>query len=92
MTNNWIVELSPRALREIKKLDTVTRRKIRNFIDHLSTHSSPRMIGAALAHSQERYWRYRMGDYRLICELQDHKMVIWVVSIAHRKEVYRVYH
>ncbi len=89
MTKSWSIELSPRALRMMRKLDPVIRRQVQGFLDQLPSYSNPRVTGTALTGGYRRFWRYRVGDHRVICELFDHKMVVWVVGVGHRREVYR---
>jgi len=58
--------------------------------DRVVQDDNPRQTGAALQGSElGSFWRYRVGDYRIICDIQDHKLVVLVVEIGHRREIYR---
>ncbi|CDZ31541.1 Hypothetical protein NGAL_HAMBI1145_03030 [Neorhizobium galegae bv. officinalis] len=65
--------------------------RIISFLEErLATHENPREMGDALkGHALGGYWRYRVGDYRIICDIQDQRLVVLVIEIGHRREVYR---
>jgi mRNA interferase RelE/StbE len=87
----WKIEFRPEAEKELAKLDGATIRRILTFLDkRLKPMENPRAIGEALR-GQElgKYWKYRVGDYRLICSIQDKNVCILVIRIGHRREVYR---
>jgi len=89
----WSLEFAEKAAKDFKKLDNETSRKVRNFIDHkLLSTENPRLFGKALVGNLKEFWRYRIGDYRLICEIIDHKMLIIAVKIDHRSKVYKNVH
>nr|WP_178121804.1 type II toxin-antitoxin system RelE/ParE family toxin [Agrobacterium fabrum] len=75
----------------MRKINPEVRRRIRSFLhERLAALDDPRQIGAALQGSElGNFWRYRVGDYRIICDIQDHKLVVLVVEIGHRREIYR---
>jgi mRNA interferase RelE/StbE len=85
------VEVSADAGKQLKKLDATTRgRLIRFMLERLAKLEDPRSIGEAL--KGERYgelWRYRVGDYRIISRIEDQAVVILVLKIGHRREVYK---
>ncbi len=87
----WSVELHPDAERELEKLDPQNERRIRKFLhDRVARLDDPRIIGKALQGAQLReYWRYRVGDYRLICEFINNRLVVLVLRVGPRKEIYR---
>lgn len=86
----WTIELSTKAERTLKKLDRQTAKRIGDFIDsRLNGTDDPRRIGKPLQADLDRYWGYRVGDYRLLCELRDNILTILVVKIGHRSDVYR---
>lgn len=86
----WTIELSTSAARTLKKLDRQTAVRIADFIDsRLNGTDDPRRVGKALHATLKDFWSYRVGDYRLVCELQDTKVVILVVDIGHRSDIYR---
>jgi len=87
----WSVELSAEADRELRKLDAQHSKRILKFLrDRVATLDDPRSIGKALHGSRlGEFWKYRVGDYRLICKIEDDLLVILVLRIGHRKEIYR---
>lgn len=83
------VELSERFKKEFRKLDKYTQKIIRAWINqNLVNSKDPRLHGKGLTANRKGQWRYRIGDYRLICEIQDEKLIILALSIGHRREVY----
>jgi mRNA interferase RelE/StbE len=87
----WTIEYDLAARKHIEELDAQTRRRLRNFLEvRIASLGNPRQSGQALQGSQlGQFWRYRVGDYRIICDLQDHRLVVLVIEIGHRREVYR---
>lgn len=84
------VELSERFKKEFKKLDKYTQKILRGWIDkHLVNASDPRVYGKGLTANRSGQWRYRIGDYRLICVIQDDKFVILALSVGHRRDIYK---
>lgn len=83
------VEYSMTALKEFSKLDKPIQKQIKKYMCEVSKLENPRSRGKALVGNFVGLWRYRIGDYRLICEIKDDKIIITVLHIAHRKEVYR---
>ncbi len=82
------VEWSERAVRELDKLDRQTARAIVRFMaERIQAVDSPRSSGKPLR--GEGLWRYRVGDYRILCAIQDDVMIVLVVQVGHRREVYR---
>lgn len=87
----WKVELDPGARREIGKLDDKTSRRILAFLrDRLSSMDNPRAIGQPLRHNKhQRFWRYRVGDYRIVATIDDHASQIIVLRVGHRRDIYQ---
>jgi mRNA interferase RelE/StbE len=86
----WTVELLEDAFKTLKQMDATTRNRIRRFIrEQLQGTDNPRERGKALTGRYAGKWRYRVGDYRLICQLQDARLVVLVVEIGHRSDVYK---
>ncbi|MEM4134720.1 MAG: type II toxin-antitoxin system RelE/ParE family toxin [Candidatus Micrarchaeia archaeon] len=87
----WKIELSPEAEKELDELDPQAAKRILLFLrDRLSKLQNPRRLGKTLKGSHfKTLWRYRVGDYRLICNIEDTESKILVLRIGHRKEVYR---
>jgi mRNA interferase RelE/StbE len=86
----WKVELSDIALNNLKKMDKKTAAMIIGYIEKkLVGEIDPRSFGKPLVGNQKNKWRYRIGDYRLLCQILDDKILILVVAIGHRKEIYK---
>ena len=90
---SYHVEFAKRALKDLKKLDKSTASLILGWIrkNPVSyTHlRDPRVHGKGLTANRSGEWRYRVGDYRLLAEIQDGKLVILMLTIGHRSEVYQ---
>jgi mRNA interferase RelE/StbE len=87
----WRIELSERADRELTKLDSQHSKRILKFLkDRVAKLDDPRSLGKALQGSRfGELWRYRVGDFRIICKIEDQKVIVVVIRIGHRKEIYR---
>lgn len=85
----YSVETTARFDREFRKLDRYTQRMIKGWIDkNLVDTDNPRSQGKGLTANRSGQWRYRIGDYRLICQIDDGKLVILALTVGHRSEVY----
>lgn len=85
----YTVETTPRFDREFRKLDRYTQRMIASWINkNLEGCEDPRIHGKGLTANRSGQWRYRIGDYRLICSIEDNKLVILALSVGLRREVY----
>ena len=83
------VEFTQRFSKEFKKLDRYTHRILKSWIDkNLVGCENPRIHGKGLTANRSGQWRYRIGDYRLICEINDGELIILALSVGHRREVY----
>jgi mRNA interferase RelE/StbE len=86
----WTIEISRTAEKQIKKLDRVAQALIVRFLrERLTPAEDPRQWGRPLHGEKQGLWRYRVGDYRLICDIQDQKVTVLVLEVGHRKDVYR---
>lgn len=75
--------------KQLKKLDRYTQSLIIGWIEkNLEGCENPRVHGKGLTANRAGEWRYRIGDYRLICEIEDEKIVILILEIGHRREIY----
>lgn len=84
------VEFARRALKDLKKLDKPTAALILGWIrKNLENCSDPRVHGKALTANHSGEWRYRVGDYRLLAEIQENRLVILMLTVGHRSEVYK---
>jgi mRNA interferase RelE/StbE len=85
----WQIEFTSAADKALGKIDHQTQRRIRNYLrERVSMQDNPRALGDALKGELSGLWRYRVGDYRVICKIEDDKVVILVIKIGHRREVY----
>ncbi|MBI2384324.1 MAG: type II toxin-antitoxin system RelE/ParE family toxin [Gammaproteobacteria bacterium] len=86
----WTVELSETARKQLRKLDRRWQAEIVDCLEHRVAQSdNPRQSGKALSGDKKGLWRYRVGDYRLICDIQDSVVTVLVLAIGHRSDVYR---
>lgn len=86
---SYRVETTPRFDREFKKLDRYTQKMIAAWINkNLSDCENPRQHGKALVANRKGQWRYRIGDYRLICVIEDEQLLILALTIGHRRKIY----
>ncbi len=86
----WTIEYAETAKKQLRKLDRAAAWRIVDFMDERVAPSvNPRTIGKALKGPLGDLWRYRVGDYRVICDIQDKVLTILVLQIGNRREVYR---
>lgn len=80
---------SKRAKNEISKLDNSTSKLLKGWVSkHLTDCENPRVYGKDLSGNMSGYWRYRIGDYRLICEIHDDELIVLAITFGHRFKVY----
>jgi mRNA interferase RelE/StbE len=84
----WKVEIDPSAARELSKIDRTWQQRILSFIEEIPELPHPRSRGRALTGTLAGYWRYRVGDYRILCDIQDDVLTVRAVKVAHRRNVY----
>jgi mRNA interferase RelE/StbE len=87
----WQIKVTDTAEKQLGKLDRPVAQRIRTFLrERVAPLDDPRSIGDALKGSElGEFWKYRVGDWRLICEIQDQQILITVLSLGNRREVYR---
>lgn len=86
----WRIDLTETATKQLLKLDKVEAKRVTTFLrQRLAALDDPRGTGKALTGPLGDLWRYRVGDYRIICEIQDEVLRVLVVKIGNRREVYR---
>ncbi|MFI3283926.1 MAG: type II toxin-antitoxin system RelE/ParE family toxin [Erysipelotrichaceae bacterium] len=86
----YSVETTSSFDKEFKRLDKYTQKMFKAWIEkNLIGCEDPRTIGKGLSSNRSGQWRYRIGDYRLICIIEDNKLVITALNIGHRREVYK---
>ena len=86
----WTVEISDVAERQLRKLDRQIQKRILDWLDdRLEGCKNPRHFGEPLKGDHAGFWRYRIGNYRVLCEIHDQYVVVLVLTIGHLKQVYR---
>ena len=89
--SRYTVEFTKEALRQLKKLDRYTAMMIVAWVrKNLEGCENPRQHGKGLTANRSGQWRYRVGDYRLIAEIQDSRIVILILNVGHRRDVYHL--
>jgi len=87
---SWTIEYTRTAETQLRKLDRQIAGRILDYLeDKIAPFENPRSRGKALVGPLGELWRYRIGDYRVICEIQDNVMRILVVETGHRKQIYK---
>ena len=87
----WRIEFLPEAEKDLVKIDRpVVERILRFLYDRIRPLDDPRKIGEALKGPElGKYWKYRVGDYRIICQIREKEISILIVKVGHRKKIYR---
>jgi mRNA interferase RelE/StbE len=86
----WTIEITATAQKQIGKLDREVARQIYRFLrERVATEENPRRMGKRLMATGREVWRYRVGDYRILCDIRDERLVVMVVKVGHRSEIYR---
>ena len=86
----WQIEFTPEAEKQLAKIDRQSAKRITNFLrERIAAAENPRSLGRALKEVLREFWRYRIGDYRIMCRIEDDRLLVLVVRVAHRREVYR---
>ena len=85
----WNIEWDDRARKELRKLDSPVQKEILNYLRlRVIESNNPRVFGQGLSGNKAGLWRYRMGNYRIICRIEDDIFVVLVIGVGHRREVY----
>ncbi len=85
----WTVEFDDRAAKDLRKLDKQAQRDILRYLrERIATNEDPRRFGRPLSGNFAGLWRYRIRDYRLICNIEDDRLVVLVLHTGHRRDVY----
>lgn len=83
------IKLSEKAARSIASLDIAIARRIKQYLDtRIANDENPRRFGKRLQGKLNQFWRYRVGNYRIICEIQDETVVVLVIDVGHRNKIY----
>ncbi|MBM3579302.1 MAG: type II toxin-antitoxin system RelE/ParE family toxin [Alphaproteobacteria bacterium] len=83
----WQTIYQPQAIKVLKKLDNTAREKILDYLENVTLH--PESFGKPLSKNLKGFWRYRVGDYRIICDLRKNELIILVIDIGHRSTIYK---
>jgi mRNA interferase RelE/StbE len=87
---SWAYSFNESARKQLKKLGRSAQIEILHYLDErVAGEEDPRRFGKGLKADLAGLWRYRVGDYRILCQIQDHELIVLVVSVGHRREVYR---
>ena len=87
---SWTVEFDRAAARDLRKLGIDAERRVLRYLrERIAGSSDPRRYGHALTADRKGLWRYRIGDYRVVAAIEDDRFVVLVVTVGHRREVYR---
>jgi mRNA interferase RelE/StbE len=85
----WKVDIEKKALKELNSLGPIPKKNIAALLDRLETMPEPHKLAESLQGRLKGFFRYRVGDYRLVCKIKEQILTIIVVEIAHRREVYK---
>jgi len=86
---NWVYSFDDRALKELRKLGKNAQRDIITYLDErIAGEGDPRRFGKGLKADLAGLWRYRVGDYRVLCQIRDGELLVLLVAVGHRRDVY----
>lgn len=85
----WTIEISEKAFRALQMMNKQTARRIKNELSEIAELEDPKSRGKALTSNLAGVWCYRVGDYRILCDINSNKLVVFVVDVAHRRKVYK---
>lgn len=86
---DWVYRFDERALKELRKLGKQAQRDILAYLDErVAGGQDPRRFGKGLKAELAGIWRYRVGDYRVLCQIRDGELLVLVVAVGHRRDIY----
>jgi mRNA interferase RelE/StbE len=86
---SWVYRFDDRALKELRKLGKQAQAGIISYLDErVAGDGDPRRFGKGLKSDLAGLWRYRVGDYRILCQIKDGELLVLVVAVGHRRDVY----
>jgi mRNA interferase RelE/StbE len=86
---SWVYRFDERAVKELRKLGKQAQRDIISYLDErIAVDEDPRRFGKGLRSDLAGLWRYRVGDYRIVCQIRDGELIVLVVTVGHRRDVY----
>ena len=86
----WSIAFADKAKKQLAKADGKTKERILDFLYQEELRISPKIFGKNLRGTLKNFWRYRVGDYRIICQLKNAELVVLVIEIGHRSNVYKI--
>ena len=86
--NRWALQTSPQFEKAARKLDPQVLRRVKVYLDEVCELDDPRSRGKGLTGDLAGYWRYRIGDYRVLVEIRDAQLVIVAITLGHRSDIY----
>ena len=87
---SWKLHWSERSLKQLRKIDPYQREIILRWMSkNIADCSNPRAYGKELTANRKNQWRYRIGQYRVLCEIHDHDLVVLALEVGHRSKIYR---
>jgi mRNA interferase RelE/StbE len=90
LAQKWTIEFDPAAQKELDKLDKPIACRVSKFLyERVAKLDDPRRIGERLHGTLSDFWKYRVGNYRIICSLEHERLVVLVLRIGHRREIYK---
>ena len=88
--SRWRIQFDKSAAKQFQRLSSVDQRRVRSFLDdRVLAAANPRALGTALTGTLSGLWRYRVGDIRIVVDIEDDVLVVYVVEVGNRREVYR---
>ena len=84
------IEFSKEAYEDFTKLDGSVKTRIQKYLDKIAARADPKSLGEQLEENLSAYWKYRVGDYRLIAELRDDVFIVLMLVVGHRRNVYKI--
>ena len=86
----WQIRWDDAAVKEFKKLDKAAQKQIRDYlVGRIAAVENPRQFGKPLSGNLSGLWRYRVGDFRIVCRIEDGSLTVLILRVAHRSRVYR---
>lgn len=85
----YCIEFSKKAIKQLSKLDRIAQKFILNELEKIEQFDDPRLHGKALKGRLKTFWRYRIGRYRVITFIEDERLIITVIEVGHRKDIYQ---
>ncbi len=88
-SHNWRFVFDDTAERQFSRLDKAVQTRIIRYVEKIEKSQNPKSLATQLTGHKTQFWRYRVGDYRIVVRFENHDMIILAVKIAHRREVYQ---